>query len=263
MGIERARQAARGVIHRFGVRSPEHVKVEAFAAAFGVEIVEVPLDGAAAQLVRTGTRAQIQLAARITDPAVRRFNIAHELGHLVLKHPSRSAAELCAPRPARQGCTERRDLEAEANAFAGELLMPAALVRRRCEVSPVDLGVPRAIAAASGVSILASTIRFAELSSERCAAVFSARGVVRWVAASATFTHEISRGHRIDREAVAWGFFARGTIEDRPQAVPADAWLETDAEVEVIEHAIASPDFGTVLSMVWVPEAVAPRLGMA
>ena len=52
--------------------------------------------------------------------------------------------------------------------------MPAVLLRRACEVSPVDLAVPRTIARDYEVSILASTIRFAELASERCAAVFCA-----------------------------------------------------------------------------------------
>jgi hypothetical protein len=257
------------MLRRFGVRAAAHVRVEAFAAVLGAEIVEAPLDGATAQLVRAGTRALIVISDRVRDPAARRFSVAHELGHLVLGHPSRNLAELCAP-ARRLGARDRhegaaRDPEAEANAFAAELLMPSQLLQRRCEVSPVDLAVPLAIAMEFQVSILASAIRFAELTSERCAAVLSKRGTVRWVAPSATLTKEIARGCRVDPSSVAWDFFQCGEIDDRPQPVPvpADAWFETSAEVEIYEHSIASRDLGTVLSMVWVPEAIAPRLGMA
>jgi hypothetical protein len=66
------------------------------------------------------------------------------------------------------------------------------------------LAAPWLIAKEYGVSILTSSIRFVELSSERRAAVFSKNGVVQWVAASSTFTKTIERGQRLDRESVAW-----------------------------------------------------------
>ena len=111
------------------------------------------------------------------------------------------------------------------------------------------------------MSILASAIQFAELSSERCAAVFSARREVVWTAPSATFAREIPRGKRIDPHSVAWDFFVRGELDDSAQPVPADAWFDTSAEVDIVEHSIASPQHGTVLSLLWIPERSASRLG--
>jgi hypothetical protein len=93
--------------------------------------------------------------------------------------------------------------------------------------------------------------------------VFSVRGAVKWVAPSATFTREIRRGQAIDPDSVAWDYFARGEIDDRSQLVPATAWFKTTSDVDIDEHSIASKELGTVLSMVWVPEASAPALGMA
>jgi hypothetical protein len=203
----------------------------------------------------------IVLSDRVSDVRARRFSIAHELGHLVLDHPSRPAAELCVQHP-RGDRSADRDPEAQANAFSGELLMPESLVRRACEVSPVDLEVPWRISRDFNVSILASAIRFAELSSERCAAVFSVRGAVKWFAPSPTFTQEIRRGQRIDRQSVAWDYFAKGELDERPQPVPANAWLRTTSDVDIIEHSIVSKELGTVLSMLWVPEGSAARLGM-
>jgi hypothetical protein len=140
--------------------------------------------------------------------------------------------------------------------------MPHSLVQKRCEVSPVDLGVPWQIAHEFTVSILASTRRFAELSSERCIAVFSVNGIVQWRHPSATFTRDVPPGKRLDRESVAWDFFARGTIDEHPQPIPASAWLQTSAEVDIIEHSVCSREHRTVISLLWGPERVAGPLGM-
>jgi hypothetical protein len=262
LGIRKARQVARTLLRRFGVRAAEHVCIEAFATRLGATIVVGPLDGATAQLVRIGKQIKIILSERIKDEAARRFCIAHELGHLVLDHPTRPPSELCTNAPSMRGAKEQRDYEAEANAFAGELLIPHFLVQSWCEVSPVSMEVPWRIARELRVSILASAIQFAALSSERCAAVLSKKRHVSWFAPSSTFTREIKRGKRIDPESVAWDFFERGEIDDRAQPVPADAWLETSARVEIVEHSIAAREHGTVLSLLWIPEAAAVRLGM-
>ena len=180
----------------------------------------------------------------------------------MLGHPTPVLSALCGHHDPRRGREDARDYEAEASAFAGELLMPDTLLRKRCEVSPVSLAVPRAIASDYGVSILAAAIRFVELASERCAAVFSAGCKVKWAAPSPTFTRDIERGARIERASVAWDYFATGEIDDREQAVPADAWLPTSSNVEIVEQSIASKQLGTVLSLLWVPERVAYSLGM-
>jgi hypothetical protein len=258
--VRKARDAARALSRRFGVTSPEHINVQVFAARLGAIVVSGPLEGAVAQLVRVGSSVHIIVSERVTDACAIKFSIAHELGHFVLDHPSRPPSELCSGVRARASAADARNYEAEANAFAGELLMPAHLLQRSCEVSPVSMEIPWRIARDYDVSILASAIRFAELASERCAAVFSSRREVLWSAPSATFKRDIPRGKRIDPESVAWDFYTRGTLDDRAQAVPADAWLETNAEVDIVEHSIASPQHGTVLSLLWIPDAVAGSL---
>jgi hypothetical protein len=258
--IRRARQAARALSRRFGVTAPEHINIAVFAARLGATVTVGPLEGAVAQLVRVGNHVHIIVSERVTDECAIRFSIAHELGHFVLGHPSRPPSELCVGRP-KLGDADARNYELEANAFAGELLMPSHLVRRWCEVSPVSMDIPRRIAREYNVSILASAIQFAELSSERCAAVFSAKREVMWTAPSATFEREIPRGKRIDPHSVAWDFFVKGALDDEgAQPVPADAWLDTSVEVDIVEHSIASPQHGTVLSLLWIPERSASRL---
>ena len=172
---------------------------------------------------------QIVLPERVTDNGARRFAIVHELYHYLKRHPSPSPTMMCQPKWTRRGDDALHACEVGSNAFAGAVLLPEFLLRKRCEVSPVSLDVPWQIAREYDVSILTSAIRFAELTSERCAAVLSKRGNVVWAAASPTFTREIEKGKRIDRESVAWDYYATGKLDDREQPVPASAWFDTGA----------------------------------
>lgn len=253
---------AHGFLRRFAVRSREDILPEQWAHSYGIEIVEASLDGAAAQLIRLADLVQIVLPERITDYCARRFAIMHELYHYLKRHPSPSPTMMCKPKWMRRSDDGLHVFETGSNAFAGAVLLPAFLLRKRCEISPVSLNVPWQIAKDYDVSILTSAIRFAELTSERCAAVFSRNGVVEWSAESPTFSRKIQKGTRLLRDSVAWDFHARGKLDEREQPVPAGAWLDTSADVDIIEHSIGSREHGTVLSLLWVPEVVGARLGM-
>ena len=262
--VARARQQARRLLRDQGVESAEHIDLQAIAAHVGASIVHSPamsMASASARLARVGERAIIRVSEHIKHEGARRFSIAHELGHLVLGHEE-SMSVLCPELPPQRGADGlATGLEAEANAFASELLMPEALVRRRCEVSPVSLDVPRAIARDFRVSLLAATRRFVELTPERCAFVFTSDGAVRWATRSATFAPIIATGRRIDRDAVAFDVH-RGRQHDQAQEVPAAAWLDMsdDGGSEIIEHSTAVPELGAVASLLWIRERDAVAL---
>lgn len=253
---------ARGFLCRYGVRTRDELRPEAWAYDLGIEIIEADLDGAAAQLVRIEDIVQIVLPARITDYCARRFAIMHELYHYLKRHPSLSPKMMCKPKWLRGGDRHLHVFEQGSNAFAGAALLPEFLLRKRCEISPVSLEVPWQISKEYDVSILTSAIRFVELSSERCAAVFSKDGVVQWIARSKTLTRRIAETQRIHRDSLAWDYQSTGRLDERDQPVPAGAWFDTTSDVDIIEHSTCRPEYGTVLSMLWVPEAVGAQLGM-
>ncbi|MGE0397213.1 MAG: ImmA/IrrE family metallo-endopeptidase [Kofleriaceae bacterium] len=257
-----AKHDASRFLRHYGAQSREDLQPEAWAHDLGIEIVEDELDGATAQLIRLADVAQIVLPTRIHDPCARRFAIVHELYHFIKRHPSMSPTMMCKPKWLRGSDRHLHAFEIGSNAFAGAVLLPESWLRSRCEVSPVSLEVPWQIAKEYDVSILTSAIRFCELSSERCAAVFSKDGVVQWIAKSKTFTRRIADTRRLHRDSIAWDFHATGTLDEREQPVPAQAWIDTRANVDIIEHSTFRSDYGTVLSMVWVPEDAAAQLGM-
>jgi hypothetical protein len=258
-GIRNARRVARTYVTRLGVTAPGHIRIEAIAKRIAsmkrlaLRIVDAPLEGADSQLIRVPGEIVIIVSTRIKDRASRRFVIAHELAHFVLEHPSLPPHTIGEAGPSRRTPDDVRDYEAEANAFASELTMPYKLVRDLCRVAPVTLSVPQQISRSFGMSILASAIRVAELSQERCAAVFSSNRRVIWSAESATFGSRIERDRSIDARSVAHSFWERGSLPKDASEIPAQAWLDACEGAALIEHAIASHEHKTVLSMLWIP----------
>jgi Zn-dependent peptidase ImmA (M78 family) len=258
--IEEGRFDAHQFLRDYYVKTRADIQLEAWVYDKGIEIIEADLDGAAAQLIRLGSRVQIVLPERVREIGARRFAIAHELYHYLKNHPSLSPTMLCQPKWLRSGAKQPHAHEIGSNAFASALLLPEFLLRKRCEISPVSLDVPWQITQEYDVSILASARRFVELSSERCAAVFAKNGVVQWSTKSATFKRRIRR--RVRRDSVAYDFHKTGKLDERAQPVPAHAWLDTFSNEDIIEHATCRPDYGTTLSLLWVPDAVGARIGM-
>ena len=248
-----ARKAALQLVAKYGIERPEHIQLEDIAWDQGADIVIGQLDGAAARLSRIGERARIRLSDRIENLGHQRFSVAHELGHKVLKHETN--IRLCDEKDLHsfQGGST---VEAEANAFASELLLPEPLVRKRCEVSPVSLDVVRQIAEDFSTSMTATTIRFAELTSERCATVYSVNGTVKWWFKSASFWPYIPK-RPLDRFSLAYDYFHKGTLSEYRESVDVSAWLDIDGRnslEEIYEHSMAIPSLDAVISLLWIPE---------
>jgi hypothetical protein len=254
--IRRARKAATAVHDRLRIRDASDIDVEGIAAVLGLDVRRGRLPGADARLVGASDIGIIRLSAKIEHEGAQRFSVAHELGHRQLSHRSASIPS-CAP-SAVHGHVDR-GVEAEANAFAAELLMPERLLRRRCEVSPVSLDHTRAIASDFKVSLVAATLRFVELTSERCAIVLSRDARVVWAARSPTFVPFIERERVLGQETAAVDWFRTGNLFAGAQPVPADAWFDRDrlGDAEVWEDSVAIDPMMAVLSLIWIPEGAA------
>ncbi len=258
LGLRQARRAAVALLARCGVTTAAHVELERFAVELGVDLVAGGVEDGRARL-QYGLKPTVRVSEQVVVPGAVRFAVAHELGHYALQHPPSEGLSDLRPR----GCgPDERDFEAEADAFAAELLMPTALVRRRCDVSPLDLDVARAIADEYRVSVIAAALRVVELTDERAAVVYSERGAIRWARSSAALPWQLPRGQRLDRGTVAADYFRGRALDERAQPIAIGAWFASErvGEAELVEHSMALDGLRAVMTLLWIPEVVAAGL---
>jgi hypothetical protein len=265
--LRAVREQARGVVAEFSAKERGPIDLEQLAAAHGAEIVFDDLEGATARVIRIGSGARIFISTRITDPGSIRFSIAHELAHLLLSHrvphgaPGRLIERVCSPLQPDGSNPER-----EASVYASELLMPEADLRDHCAIAPSSLAPIHAIAKQFRTSVLASAMRFVELTQERCAVVYTELGSVRWVKPSATFGAWIPKGRAVDPTSAAFDYFDRGVIDHGSRTLSGEAWLSRrsieGSEVSIVEHSTVVPELGAVFSLLWIPRDTSAPLAM-
>jgi Zn-dependent peptidase ImmA (M78 family) len=144
----------RAIIRRRQECAP--VKVVALAQDLGLRVFREDLrSGISGKLYRdTGSQAAWSISVNAKEPDVRqRFTIAHEIGHFVL-HLGSVSDSVEDDVFYRSNLTSRQ--EAEANAFAADILMPWELINR---LTDSGQNTPEAIARGLEVSQVAMNIR--------------------------------------------------------------------------------------------------------
>ncbi len=172
------------------------VPIEDFAASVGIEEIKaLETDGFEGALLTDAdkTRGVILFNGRSARQR-KRFTIGHELGHFLI--PTHRGNQQCTSKDMRESkrATERERREAEANRFSAGLLMPRHwFVREMNRLGDADVSHVRALARLFDTSLEATANRYAELTDNRCAIVFSKDGLVRYARPSKHFPKLVVR----------------------------------------------------------------------
>lgn len=151
------RMAAR-LIERLGLTPP--IDVEALCRSFAtLSFKEFPteIDGLCLDLKVRGKRPKVWVSKSM--PTVRkRFTLAHEIGHIIIPwHAGTIVDDIETPRSQEGG--KYREMEAEANRFAAELLMPSSWVTALAERSDHVAGLMHSIQEIAQVSLPAAFLK--------------------------------------------------------------------------------------------------------
>jgi Zn-dependent peptidase ImmA (M78 family) len=245
----RAKGTAFRVTRDYGIEHPREIDLEAIAEDKGVTVVDAPLYGLEARLLRQRECGIIRVKAGIPEPGRRRFAIAHELGHWLL-HADISQLFLCTSENIRD--YKNHPVEIEANMFAAELLMPTRLFQKSIKSMEPTIENIAACAEECRTSLTSTAIRFTELSTYRTIVVLSKSGRVVWWRPKLDGSHPwIHVGVPLHSQSLA----KYCTLPDRVspiEAVPNEAWLDDNwfsRSVEVTEQSILLPGYDTVLTV--------------
>lgn len=250
----RAVRAAQRVIEDYAIRAPEEIDLEAIAFDRGLVVIDGPLSGSWARLLRKGDRGVARISDSIPYPGQRRFCIAHELGHFLL-HEDRSQLAFCTNEDMLPGYA-RGSEEPEANAFAGELLMPEALVRNRLDPAKLTLGAVASLAGEFEATRSATIHRIVDVAVHVCALVRTEGGVLRSFHRCFDFPFRIREmGSRLDARSCAGEFYLDGPSSEQEADVLAEAWLEDDrltGDELIREITVQMPRFNSAVTLLWV-----------
>ena len=137
-------------------------------------------------LMQQGNSFGIGYSMAIRNDGFQNFTVAHELGHYFIDdHPL--AILSSGKHLSRSGYISKDRYEEEADAFATELLMPWKLIEPLVRANAGGFGTIKAIADGCESSLLASAIRYTQVTKECVAVIVSHLGVVEFMTASTSF----------------------------------------------------------------------------
>lgn len=249
---EECRRAARELLARTFVAKPADISIEALAFEAGrLRIEEGGLDGADGRIVADGKNGGT-IRVRTGMPQTRaRFTVAHEIGHCCL-HAG--------------GFIDRRDSgktmgiwndaseEAEANTFAGELLLPKDLFVPRFRGKTPSIKLLETIAEEFQTSRLATAVQYIHYTNEVVAVVVSQGWEIEWARKTKDFHPTIKSG-RVSKDSAA-GERLAGIRGDSGRMVltPAYAWLEgfsNSSNKDIKEDSIYLDYYDRTVTLLW------------
>ncbi len=250
---------AHEILRQYGISDPDPINLDAICFDNGVLVIDEPLNGALARLIRNGkNKAIVRVSNGILEIGQRRFAIAHEFGHFIL-HPEKNQLSFC----------EKKELlfwyqglpleEQEANAFAVELLMPDFLFEPRCIGENPTIAAIRKLSTEFSTSLTATTLRFLDFTRHVCAAIFSVHGRVKWFRECENFPLQLlESGTLVDSGSVAGRLFAGHLDTEGSLQVPLETWIEDpmfSQSFTIREDAVHLKSYNTVISLISIEPA--------
>jgi hypothetical protein len=194
----------------------------------------------------------------IKESGRKAFTVAHEIGHFVI--PGHDRTDLvCTSEDVGNWSDEAKQLEREADEFAAELLMPTATVQPMIKSERPSLSLIERIAQTTNASLSAAGRRYCDLTDERCAFVWSTRGIVVWSKCSQEFGHRIYRGTEIVPGTYAFDCLKRQDVPDKPEQVDAELWLASHRLIpgsRLHEESRFLGSYESVISLLWINQRI-------
>lgn len=158
----------------YGVTAPAHIELEEIAYDHGATVNYEPLFGCEARLVAFYERAIITIDSA-SSVGRRRFSLAHELAHWIRDRESGSF--LCAKEDITPQDYSAKIVEARANIYASQLILPNYLVDPWMKRRPVSLDLASSLAKEFNTSLTAAAIRLVQRTNESaCLVCYSQTG---------------------------------------------------------------------------------------
>lgn len=231
-----------------GVRRPEHIDLEAIAGARGAHVIYRKLDGCAARLVAAGDRAVISVAMD-DNLGRRRFSLGHELAHWM--QDAKRTSFKCSSTDIGPQNAEAKSIEADANSFASQLILPDYLVLPWIADRKPCLDLANAMGCAFQASLTASALKLVQNSKVPTAIICHDQRRLKWSRRSRDFSNDCYILNELHQDTIAFNMaFGATKGLSRPKRESAARWISGPGvyRMEVWSQSIRLPE-GSVLTM--------------
>lgn len=235
-----------------GFRKPEHIDLEGVALAKGATVIYRRLDGCAARLLTDGNKAVISIDAS-DNPGRQRFSLGHELAHWI--NDSNRASFNCSSDSIGPQNAEAISVEASANVYASQLVLPDYMVTPWLVGKKMTLNVASELAEAFHASITASAIKMAKRwPTPVCVACHDVRGR-RWFVRSKSWPFDLYPVSQLNHNTAAFEIAFKATNRmSMPRKDQGDWWLSGPDvwRMQVEAQSMRLPD-GSALTTIALP----------
>lgn len=188
-----------------------------------------------------------------------RFSLSHELGHFFLEsHRNGIKSGAIPAHPSNQSLIHTDKIEAEADFFAGNLLMPTVRLRAFTAKRKFSLEVIKDISKSFDVSLTAALLRFAQVGTHEIMIVFSKDNIVEWSYRSDHFpkvANRIRKGEPLPPTTVAGESFLKQNAKyTSVETLDFEDWFiykDWKPEWPLYEQCFYSDIYNYVVSVVW------------
>lgn len=250
MTIELAKlSSAERLLWSYGVTEAQHIDLDGIASDRGAKVIYRPLEGCEARLVVNDDRAIISVNSTTSNEGRKRFSLAHELAHWICDRNAGSF--LCAKEDIGPQNAEAKSVEANANSFASQLILPDYLVSPWMIGKRTNLDVASQLRDEFNASLTASAIKLVKRSSTPSCVACHSQSKLVWFQKNPSFPMDFHLKRELHQETSAFNLaFGASTGISRPKREPADRWLSgRDAYRLTIEsQSVKLPD-STVLTV--------------
>lgn len=186
--LKSIQQKARTVLAENGFLDSLPVRPKQLATKLGINLMpfDPPQADISGCLMIAGSTFGIGYSTAIKNEGFENFTVAHELGHYFIDdHHSALLAQ--GQHYSRSGFISKDRYEREADAFAAELLMPWKLIESLVKSATPGFEAIKQLADSCESSLVASAIRYCEVTDECIAVIVSHNGAVEFMTASQSF----------------------------------------------------------------------------
>jgi Zn-dependent peptidase ImmA (M78 family) len=239
---------AERLLWNYGVVAPDQIDLEAIANDNDARVVRRHMDGCEARLLASSEGAVISINSSSYEGR-QRFSLAHELAHWLCDR--KTGSFLCAKEVIGPQNAEAKSVEAHANGYASQLVLPDYLVIPWAEGKRANLDVAKSLANDFNASLTAAAIKLAKRTTLPACIVCHSQSRLMWHQRNAAFSSDFYLLPELHSDTEAFKLaFSGGNGLQRPRKEAADRWISGGGSyrLTVESQSIKLPD-ATVLTM--------------